>query len=74
MNEMVHVHTTHNPESVVEVYLDPQKIKVTEMKCLNYNRYKQYNYSLNEFLNTYAGKPAAMKVQEAVVTHPAFVF
>ncbi|NQX92083.1 MAG: hypothetical protein HRT74_08190 [Flavobacteriales bacterium] len=39
----------HNPESVIEVYFDANKQEINEVKCLNYNRCKVYNYTLSEY-------------------------
>ena len=41
--------TINNTECVVEIYFDKKKNEVNELKCLNYNRYKVYNYSLAEY-------------------------
>lgn len=41
--------TVHNPESVIEVYYDAAKNEINEVKCLNYNRCKVYNYSLESY-------------------------
>ncbi|WP_157454325.1 hypothetical protein [Crocinitomix catalasitica] len=43
------ISTVHNPECVVEVYLDRDKDEINELKCLNQNRYKVYNYSITEY-------------------------
>ena len=43
------VSTIHNPECVVEVYFDRAKNEVNEVKCLNYNRYKVYNYKFENY-------------------------
>ena len=40
----------HNMESVVEIYFDRSKNEINELKCLNYNRYKVYNYALNDYV------------------------
>jgi len=44
-----HIRTIHNLESVVEVYYDEVKKEINELKSLNYNRYKVYNYSLEAY-------------------------
>ena len=43
------IQTIHNPECVVEVYFDKAKNEINEVKSLNYNRVKIYNYSLSEY-------------------------
>ena len=41
--------TINNIECVVEIYFDKKKNEVNELKCLNNNRYKVYNYSLADY-------------------------
>lgn len=41
--------TINNLECVVEIYFDKNKNEVNELKSLNYNRYKVYNYTLEEY-------------------------
>ena len=43
--------TVHNPESVVEIYVDQQREFITEIKHLNYNRVKSYVYPFSEYRN-----------------------
>lgn len=50
-----YVTTIHNPESVVEIYLDKKQEIVTEIKNLNCNRSKQYSYSLKDYLQMVRG-------------------
>ena len=44
-----YITTINNMESVVEIYFDKIKQEINELKCLNYNRYKVYNYSLADY-------------------------
>lgn len=44
--------TVHNPECVVEIYFDATKREINEVKCLNYNRCKVYNYKLEDYSET----------------------
>ena len=55
LNLSQHVTTIHNPESVVEVYLNKEHTLVTEVKSLNYNRYKNYEYPVSEYLEMVKG-------------------
>ena len=41
--------TIHNTECVVEVFYDSEKREINEVKCLNYNRCKVYNYKLEDY-------------------------
>ena len=41
--------TINNIECVVEIYFDKKKQEINELKCLNYNRYKVYNYTLANY-------------------------
>lgn len=50
-----YVTTVHNPESVVEVYVDKKNQIVNELKRLNYNRYKKYKYTVSEYLGRVKG-------------------
>lgn len=45
-----HLTTVHHPESVVEVYLNLERGVVTEIKSLNNNRQKRYEYSVSDYL------------------------
>lgn len=53
-NQWSRVYTINNPESVIEVFLNEQNGTVKESKSLNYNRYKEYTYSVKEYLSRYA--------------------
>lgn len=44
--------TIHNMECVVEVFYDREKNEINEVKCLNYNRCKVYNYTLEEYADS----------------------
>jgi len=44
--------TIHNMECVVEVFYDAEKQEINEVKCLNYNRCKVYNYKLEEYADS----------------------
>lgn len=50
-----YIKTVHNPESVVEIYVNKELQQVTEVKGLNYNRYKEYKYSVKDYLNKLRG-------------------
>lgn len=50
-----HIKTVHNPESVVEIYVNKSLQQVTEVKGLNYNRYKHYKYSIKDYVNKLRG-------------------
>lgn len=56
------LYTINNPESVIEVFLDAEKQEVKEVKCLNYNRCKEYKYSVEEYLDRYSHHPAGQAV------------
>ena len=56
------LYTINNPESVIEVFLDESEGKVTEVKCLNDNRCKEYTYSVEEYLNRYSHHAAGRAV------------
>lgn len=58
------LHTINNPESVIEVFLDEKEGLVREVKCLNYNRCKEYTYSIEEYLDRYSHHPAGKAVAE----------
>lgn len=60
------VYTINNPESVIEVFLDTQKKTVREFKSLNHNRYKEYYYSVKEYLSRYSHHPAGQAVSNAL--------
>lgn len=49
-NSNIFVATIHNPESVVEVYIDAGRQRVTEIKYLNYNRVKEYSYPVYQYI------------------------
>ncbi|MAX79324.1 MAG: hypothetical protein CL843_04005 [Crocinitomicaceae bacterium] len=49
------VTTIHNPESVVEIYVNEHTNNVIELKRLNYNRYKKYEYPIEEYLSNIEG-------------------
>ncbi len=53
-NQWSRVYTINNPESVIEVFVDADHNTVKESKSLNYNRYKEYTYSIKEYLSRYA--------------------
>lgn len=63
-NQPKALYTINNPESVVEIFLDEAAGTVREVKCLNYNRCKEYTYSIEEFLNRYSHHPASKAVAE----------
>ncbi len=42
----------HNMECVVEVFYDREKNEINEVKCLNYNRCKVYNYTLEQYADS----------------------
>tara|TARA_B110000908_G_C10256793_1_gene456130 strand:+ start:527 stop:736 length:210 start_codon:yes stop_codon:yes gene_type:complete len=46
------IETIHNMECVVEIYYDQEKNEINELKCLNYNRYKVYNYALADYADS----------------------
>lgn len=46
-----YVTTFHNPETVVEVYVNREKSVVTELKSLSDNREKKYHYSVDDYLS-----------------------
>lgn len=50
-----YITTIHNPESVVEIYLNQQHQRVTEIKSLNGNRTKYYEYALDKYLHQVQG-------------------
>jgi len=56
------LYTINNPESVIEIFLDTEKQEVREVKCLNYNRCKEYTYSVAEYLERYAHHPAGIAI------------
>ena len=56
------LYTINNPESVIEVFLDEAKGEVREVKCLNYNRCKEYVYAIDEYLERYSHHPAGKAV------------
>ncbi len=56
------LYTINNPESVIEIFLDVSKQEVKEVKCLNDNRCKEYNYSVEEYLARYAHHPAGKAI------------
>jgi hypothetical protein len=56
------LYTINNPESVIEVFLDEAEGMVREVKCLNYNRCKEYTYSVEEYLDRYSHHPAGKAV------------
>lgn len=56
------LYTINNPESVIEVFLDEAEGVVREVKCLNYNRCKEYTYSVEEYLDRYSHHPAGIAV------------
>jgi pterin-4a-carbinolamine dehydratase len=56
------LYTINNPESVIEVFLDAETGIVREVKCLNYNRCKEYTYSVEEYLARYSHHPAGKAV------------
>jgi len=64
-----YVTTIHNPESVVEVYLDKQNQVVSELKCLNYNRHKAYHYSVEEYMQKVKGFKGVDRSVEAVLNN-----
>ncbi|NQV52653.1 MAG: hypothetical protein HQ500_05685 [Flavobacteriales bacterium] len=55
VNQLEHVITVNNPESVVEIYLDKQAKQVVEIKGLTDNRYKTYRYQVAEYLDRVIG-------------------
>ena len=57
------LYTINNPESVIEVYLDLDNDLVRELKCLNYNRCKEYSYPINEYLERYSHHPAVEAIK-----------
>ena len=57
------LYTINNPESVIEVYLDFDNDVVRELKCLNYNRCKEYTYPINEYLERYSHHPAGEAIK-----------
>lgn len=61
-NEPQALFTINNPESVIEVFLDEAAATVREVKCLNYNRCKEYTYSIEEYLDRYSHHPAGKAV------------
>ncbi|MEC8457994.1 MAG: hypothetical protein VXY91_01120 [Bacteroidota bacterium] len=63
------LYTINNPESVIEVFLDKSEDKVLEIKYLNNNRFKEYTYSIEEYLNRYSHHAAgkAVAAQLAVI-------
>ncbi len=56
------LYTINNPESVIEVYLDAEAGVVRELKCLNYNRCKEYTYAVDEYLERYSHHPAGQAI------------
>ncbi|MEY2963047.1 MAG: hypothetical protein RL754_308 [Bacteroidota bacterium] len=60
------LYTINNPESVIEVFLDAAKDEVREVKCLNYNRCKEYRYSVEEYLERYSHHPAGQAIEAAL--------
>lgn len=56
------LYTINNPESVIEVFLDAEASVVREVKCLNYNRCKEYTYSVEEYLERYSHHPAGQAI------------
>ena len=65
------LYTINNPESVIEVYLDLDNDVVRELKCLNYNRCKEYSYPINEYLERYAppSRRRAIRAELKLFTH-----
>lgn len=61
-NEPKPLYTINNPESVVEVFLDEEAGLVREVKCLNYNRCKEYTYPVEEYIARYSHHPAGKAV------------
>jgi hypothetical protein len=50
-----YIKTVHHSESVVEIYINKELQQVTEVKGLNYNRYKEYKYTVKEYLSKLGG-------------------
>ncbi|MEM9022113.1 MAG: hypothetical protein AAGB22_00130 [Bacteroidota bacterium] len=46
-----HIATLHHPECVVEVYINEERNRITEVKQLNGNRTKHYHYELEAYLD-----------------------
>ncbi|MDX5447710.1 MAG: hypothetical protein LPK47_04965 [Bacteroidota bacterium] len=64
MNKPVYV--INNPESVVEVYYVSGSNEVREVKCLNYNRIKEYTYTVDDYLKRMKGHEASKAIQYAM--------
>lgn len=60
--ELGAIYVINNPESVVEVYLDLDKMEVRELKCLNYNRCKEYIYTVAEYIERFGHHKAGQVV------------
>ena len=64
------LYTINNPDCVIEVFLDEAEGMVIEGKCLNGNRFKEYTYYTEEYLNRYshhaAGKAVAAQLAVSV--------
>ena len=65
------LYTINNPESVIEIFLDAEEGVVREVKCLNYNRCKEYRYSVEEYLERYSHHPAGQAVEAALALENA---
>ncbi len=55
VNQLEHVFTVNNPESVVEIYVDQKADQVVEIKGLTNNRSKTYRYQVGEYLDRVVG-------------------
>ena len=56
------LYVINNPESVVEVYLDLENMEVRELKCLNYNRCKEYTYTVADYIERFGHHEAGQAV------------
>lgn len=66
LNNLELIGVINNPESIIEVYLNTNDSEVVELKRLNDNRYKTYNYSVDKWLNRYQHHPLSVKLQAQI--------
>ena len=50
MEEHILIHTKHYTNSVVEVYINSDKTKIYQIKCLTRNRCRKYTFDIKDYI------------------------